>query len=240
MRLLVTRAEADATETAARLEGLGHTVLIEPLLVIEFTPAPRGTFKPGAIIFTSRNAVRAVASWPMAAAWRDTPVYVVGEETGKSAARAGFTDIRIGPGTAEGLSDHVLSTYDRAAGTILYPAAEEVSVDLDAALSAAGIGVLQVEAYRAVPPQELSERAKKALTGGELDGVLLFSRRTAGIFRDLVLKAELAAPAGKLTYFVLSDQVATALPKLGEVTTRSAAEPTVDSLLAAIGPAAPT
>ena len=69
MRLLALRPEPDASETALRLRRLGHTVRVEPMLTVEFRPEPADLPEPAAILFTSRNAVRALDRWPRTAAW---------------------------------------------------------------------------------------------------------------------------------------------------------------------------
>src|SRR5262245_62204980 len=103
MRLLLTRPEPEASVTAARLAALGHAVLVEPLLRIDFVPPPAGLATPAAIVFTSGNAVRAVGQWPDVAAWAGVPTFAVGERTASLAAAAGFSDVRSAAGEAEAL-----------------------------------------------------------------------------------------------------------------------------------------
>ncbi len=63
MRILVTRPEPDASATGQRLEALGHQVTTEPMLQVEFLPIDPVAFTGAqAVIATSRNALRALAS----------------------------------------------------------------------------------------------------------------------------------------------------------------------------------
>ena len=65
MRLLVTRPEADAARTAQALRARGHEVLVAPLLRVESIDADfGGPFD--AVLMTSANAARALASHPRA------------------------------------------------------------------------------------------------------------------------------------------------------------------------------
>ncbi|MEX0852723.1 MAG: uroporphyrinogen-III synthase, partial [Bauldia sp.] len=93
MRLLVTRPEPDAGETAGRLGGLGHAVVIQPMTRIVFSPEPVDWPEPAALVLTSRNAVRGLERWPRAKAWRNLPVFAVGASTAELARRVGFTDV---------------------------------------------------------------------------------------------------------------------------------------------------
>ena len=95
MRLLVTRPEPDADETAARLTAMGHDVLVQPMLRIVFAPPPEDIPEPAALIATSRNGVRALAAWPAAAHWRETTLFVTGEGTARTRATQPRSSRRI-------------------------------------------------------------------------------------------------------------------------------------------------
>jgi uroporphyrinogen-III synthase len=161
MRLLVTRPEPDASETAGRLRELGHAVLVEPMMRIEFSPEPAGLAAPAAILLTSGNAVRALERWPSAAAWRRFPVFVIGRATAAQARNIGFTDVRTADRDAATLADLVRAEFDKAAGQILYPAARDRSADMAAML--AGFMVETVEAYRGIAATSLDEAVASAI-----------------------------------------------------------------------------
>jgi uroporphyrinogen-III synthase len=230
MRLLVTRPEPDATRTAERLRALGHEALVDPLLTITFTPPPNGLPKPAAILITSQNAVRALGLWPDAAQWRGVPVFVAGPATARATAALGFTDVRAGAQDAGTLATRVIADLAPGAGPLIYPAARDRAGALDETLIAAGYDVRTIEAYRAEEASALNEAARPALVDGKLDGVLLYSRRTAGVFRDLAVKVWAGSGPRPLTYFVISEQIAEVLAGLpGKV--HIAEHPDEDSLL---------
>jgi uroporphyrinogen-III synthase len=233
MRLLITRPEPDASATAERLRTLGHEAVVQPLLTITFGPSPIDLPTPAAILITSQNAVRALRSWPQTKDWLQIPVFVAGPATARAIAALGFTDIRGGTGDSASLADIVLDTMLPGDGPLIYPAARERAGALADSLSARGYDVHLVEAYRADPATELDKGVRTAFAGGRLDGVLLYSRRTAIAFRNLATAAGMTDQLASVTFFVISDQVAEALAGIpGRI--QVAEHPDEDSLLALI------
>ena len=214
MRLLVTRPLPDALDTAKQLRALGHDPLIQPLLRIVFAPAPRELEEPAALLITSRNALRAVESWPQAAGWRETPLYAVGKATARAAEAAGFTDVRIGGGDAAALADAVKADLAPDVGLLVYPAARQRTGGLSETLTEAGYDIATLESYRAEAVTEVDASVRKALVAGALDGVLLYSRRTAEAFRTAVTKAAMQDRLSELVFYVLSEQIGAALDGL--------------------------
>src|SRR5262245_25052803 len=95
MNLLLTRPEPDAQQTAGLLRARGHDVMIAPLLSIETIPAvDLGPGPYAALLMTSANAARAIASHPQRSDLVALPVFTVGRKTADAAAGAGFTDVR--------------------------------------------------------------------------------------------------------------------------------------------------
>jgi len=236
MRLLVTRPQPDASETAKRLAALGHAVEVAPMMEIAFSPEPAGFGVPAALLVTSRNAVRALERWPAAGAWRAVPVYAVGETTAALARAAGFDDVRAGPGDVTALADLVRADFDRDAGAILYPAARDQAADVAAMLT--GFTVITVEAYRGVAATRIEEEIARAIRSTAIDGVLFYSRRTAAIFAELVAAANLGEGLARAVFFALSATVAEALAGLRPAEVRVAARPDEESLFSLIPPPA--
>ncbi len=83
--------------------------------------------------------------------------------------------------------------------------------------------------YDAVPATELGE-AGDALRQAALDGVLLYSPRTARIWRGLIEKASLQPQAARIYHFCLSRNVAAVLPETW--TTQVAERPEEGAMLA--------
>jgi uroporphyrinogen-III synthase len=230
MRLLVTRPEPDAAATAARLSAMGHRVMVRPMLEVAFNPPPDG-LRPGSLVLTSRNGVRALLRWPDAAAWRGLPAFAVGAETGALLREAGFGDVRIAGGDAEALIALIETHPAAALGTILHPAPRDRAADLDGRLAARGYRVERVEAYRAESAARLGGELVDALHSGELDGALFFSARTAAAFARLVAEAGLGNRVRSLAVYALSERTAQPLRTIaGKV--HVAGRPDLESLLA--------
>ena len=208
MRLLVTRPEPDAGETAARLVAMGHEVLLQPMLRVVFSDPPGALPDAAALIATSRNGVRALAAWPVAEAWRAKPLFVTGEGTARTATEAGFSDVRPGGADAAALADRIVRDLRKGCGPVVYAAARDRTGALAGGLIAAGYDVRTVEAYRAEPVAALDAVVAEALRAGRIDGVLVFSRRTAEAFVAAVEAAGLREALATIACYALSERIA--------------------------------
>jgi uroporphyrinogen-III synthase len=236
MRLLVTRPEPDATRQAETLAARGHEPVIAPLLLVE--PAAGAAFQldgAQALIVTSRNALRALASHPALGAARALPLFAVGEATAKAANELGFSRVAAGPGTGAALAELIAETLDPERGALVHLAGETLAFDLKSALQAEGFTVRQPVLYRAVPATRLPEAVLALLNAGRLDGVVLMSPRTAAIFAALVARHEAQTAASRLDCYCLSAAVAQSLEPL-KARTIVAARPREEDLLALISP----
>ena len=209
MRIAITRPEEDAEPLKARLEAMGHVAVMAPLLEI----APReGVDIPAlawqAIAVTSANGIRALPHGHGLEAFR---VLTVGPQSLRAAMSAGFTAEAHG-GDVNGLAAFIRCSLDPARGPILYLSGAETAGDLEAQLKAAGFACHRVVLYDAVKARSLGA-AEKDLRGGRLDAVLLYSPRSARVWRALVEHAGLQEQAARVKHFCLSRNVATCLPE---------------------------
>jgi uroporphyrinogen-III synthase len=85
--------------------------------------------------------------------------------------------------------------------------------------------------YEAAPVAKLPIEADEALRDGSIDGVFLFSPRSAKIFATLVGDAGLAEPCAKLAAFCISPATAAALSPLSFVRVAIAGMPNQDAIL---------
>lgn len=234
MRLLVTRPEPDASRDAAALAARGHEAVIAPLLVIEFAEdAPLDFAGVQALIVTSRNALRAIASRRELAEARKLPLFAVGEATARAAHDVGFADVTTGPGTAEELAELIAATLEPKHGPLLHLAGETLAFDLKSPLEAKGFNLRQPVLYRARPAEQLPAQALGLLKSGKLDGAILLSPRTARTFALLIDKHGVVTQGRRLVCYCLSQAVAEVLSVLGfEV--RVAARPREEEVLALV------
>ena len=194
MRLLVTRPVADAQALAAELEARGHSVICAPVIEIVTKPdaAPELTNVKG-LAFTSANGVRAFR--PFAPVARQIPAYAVGPQTAAALAAIGFTNVHIAGGDVASLANTI--TDDCPEGPILHISGRDQAGDLVATLKAAGCAARRAVLYEARAATSLPPAAVVALRDKALDGVILYSKRSAEIFYRLAAAASLDASVPK-------------------------------------------
>lgn len=209
MLIAVTRPEEDAGPLTAKLEAMGHEVVMAPLLAIK----PRAHVSiPDlpwqAIAVTSANGIRALPQDHKLALFR---TLTVGPQSLKQARAAGFAAEAHG-GDVNGLAAFIRAALKPQAGPILYLSGAETAGDLAAQLEAAGFDCHRVVLYDAAPAERLGA-AEEALRSGAMDAVLLYSPRSARIWRGLVEAAGLSPAAQRVHHLCLSRNVAAALPE---------------------------
>jgi uroporphyrinogen-III synthase len=207
MRLIITRPRADAAPLAAKLEGLGHSSHIMPLMEI----VPRD--KPGipdrpyqAICITSANGILNHAPMRHLTA---TPLLCVGPQSAAAAKAMGFLHVTAQGGDVAGLSTYITRHLRPADGPILYLSGAATSGDLEGLLTQAGYDVDRVITYDAVAntPADLADAVRAS------DGVLLYSPRTAILWVEQVEKAGAQQHMSRIMHHCLSPAVAQRLPQ---------------------------
>ncbi|MBO6669631.1 uroporphyrinogen-III synthase [Parvibaculum sp.] len=233
MRFLVTRPEEDSAPLADALSALGHEAVLAPLLDIRFledAELPEAAWQ--ALLVTSANGVRALARHDHAASLLSLPILAVGPASADAARAAGFAQVEAAGGDVNSLAEHVAKSLDPKAGPLLHVAGSAVAGDLAGMLEERGFSVTRAVLYDARLASELPEIARAALEAGSLDGVLLYSPRTARAFASLVRKAGLEARVKGLAAYCLSAAVADALDDLPGLTVKIARAPDQAALIA--------
>jgi uroporphyrinogen-III synthase len=212
MRLLITRPREDAEALAAMIAARGHETIIAPMMEVHFRAGPSLPLdQVQAILATSANGVRALRA---RSTKRDITVYAVGPQTADAAARAGFHPVIGAEGDSAALAEVVAARADPGAGPLLHAAGAETAGRLSQSLQSRGFAVQVVVLYDALPAAALPEEAATALAANALDGVLLFSPRTARTFAGLVATAKLEQSCARMEAFCISAATAAALQPL--------------------------
>lgn len=233
MRLLVTRPEPDCERTARILRAGGHEAIAAPLLRVEpVRDAPVGPGPWAAIVFTSANAVNAVASHPAKAGLTSTPVFTVGARTEEAARAAAFSNVQSAYGDVTAVAALVAERVAERANPVLYLAGEDRAGDLEGLLAARGLAVRTVVIYRAVAASRLPDAARGALVENRVDGALHYSKRTAKTFIAAAAADGLADRALSLRHFCLSAEVAAPLVAAGAAHVAIAGRPNQQALFA--------
>lgn len=210
MHLIVTRPDEDAGPLKARLEGLGHTVTVAPLLRIVARAGGDIPDRPYQFaVATSANGIRVLANHDRLKSLR---MLTVGPQSLATARVAGLTRAEARGGDVAGLAAYISANFVPDAGPVLYLSGAETSGDLQGTLQASGFTVDRLILYDAVPAATLGS-AVAAIAKGEANGVLLYSPRTARLWVALTQQAGLALQAAKITHYCLSENVAGVLPE---------------------------
>ena len=233
-RVLVTRPEPGASQTARRLEAAGFVPILLPLFETHALFVDRASIpsQVGAVAVTSANAIRH-APRELVAALAPAPCFAVGEKTAETARAAGFLLVTEGQGDAEALARTIIAAgSDKQlvylCGRVRRPAFEEM-------LAAAGIAVSAIEVYDAVGIEYAPGAANSALGGLPVDAALLYSAEAAKALAELTGRPELADLFENTAFLCLSARIAETLQRNGRGKILVAKEPTEDALLSLLG-----
>jgi uroporphyrinogen-III synthase len=234
VRLLVTRPEPDAERTAAALRRNGHQVEIAAVLRVEsIADAELGSGPWAAVVVTSTNALRAIAIHPRRAELLGLRLFAVGRRTAAAARDAGFRDVIAAGGDVEELVRR-LRAEPRGRDPLLYLAGQDRSGDLAGDLAADNQKIATAVVYRAVKLDTFAPATAAALSAGQIDGVLHFSRRSAQAYIDCARAAGILDDAVAPVHFCLSAQIAEPLKAAGAKTVRIAALPEEPAMMGLI------
>lgn len=226
-RVLITRPEPGATQTARRLAALGFEPVVAPVMTI--VPAETPVRLPGqfaATVLTSRNAVPACP-----AACLDRPAFTVGSATAARAREAGFTRVIDADADAAALPGVIAATLGRERQRLFLPTGLGQGTDLAKALRDQGFRVLRRVAYRAAPVAALPEAALRHLQNRNIQIALFFSGETARAFVRLILAAGLTETVADIEAVSISERSAMALRGLPWRRISVAARPNQDAML---------
>lgn len=230
-RVLITRAEPDASEFAAACRLRGVDPVLSPVMRIEIEKTEPDLSDVGALAFTSANGVRAFAA---NSPQRSLPVFAVGPVTAAAATAAGFQHVSVAGGDVHALTDHIAAESALLDKAILHIAGADRAGDLVAMLGERAVAARRQTLYRAKATDMLSTKAVAALKGEPGLWVTLFSPRTATLFLALAKKAGLTAQLAQARALCLSAAVAQAASAVSWGETVVASDLTAQGMLETI------
>lgn len=229
MRYLVTRPRDDAEAFAESLRARGHVAIVAPVMEVHtMARDPIALEGVQAVLATSANGVRALAARTRR---RDVSLYAVGPQTAEAAREAGFPIVISAEGDSAALVETVAREADPAKGLLFHAAGAETAGRLRQTLQARGFKIETAVLYEAVPVAKLPPEAEAALRNETVDGVFLFSPRSARIFAALVEASGLAPQCAKLIACCISAATAEALNPLSFARVVVAGTPNQDAIL---------
>jgi uroporphyrinogen-III synthase len=225
-RVLITRPEPGATQTAARLTALGFCPIVAPVLSItSLSVCPPDHL--AATVLTSRNAVPACPP-----SMHDRPVFAVGNATAALASEGGFSRVFSADADAMALANLIADTLSPSEGTLFLPTAQGQGSELAASLRQRGFRVLRRVAYKAASVDSLPQAAALCLRQGQVEAAMFFSGETSRHFVRLLRAAELVDAVRGLEAVSISERAAMALRPLPWRRLSVAAKPNQDAMLA--------
>jgi len=232
MQVLITRAREDAEPLADALDRSGVQSIINPLLEIVLVPGPPLDLTAvQGLLMTSANGVR---TFGQRSDNRSLPVYAVGDATAREAKKTGFTTVFSASGDVEALADLVRGQGDRIVGSLLHCTGTKIAGDLGGLLESYGYTYRRERLYEAVSARRFNPQTIAEFEAGQIDGVLLYSPRTAAIFVDLVRHAKLEPLMKHVTAYCLSHNVEVKISELVWKSCRVATVPEQDALISLI------
>lgn len=244
MRIWVTRPDPDGETFAELLRQKGHEVVVEPLMVVHWlSPKLQILLDAPLLVATSRNAIRGLSKVDVSAEERSQiarrKLVVVGAGTAEEARAFGFEDLVVGPGTASELPRVIAALMaDPSApqpGNVIILRGRNVAFDLAKALGEQGVGAQEVVLYATQATDAPSERLAREIAAGDVNGVVLFSPKTAAVYVERLTAKRLASSASRIRHYCLSAAVAAELAGLEGVEPIVSAKPNVKDIIEVIG-----
>lgn len=235
MHVLLTRPEGDVAALKTRIEALGCSVSVAPLLQIAFRPiAPDALSDATSVIATSRNALKALAQSDALSAALALPLFAVGPATAQLAKDLGFSTVIAGPGTGTDLVPVIAGYSGSKSGRLVHVTGDHLAFDLADALRPHGIALRTLPAYASVAAETLPGKTTVALAARTIDAVVLMSPRTAATWARLTASLPDKPSLTDVTHICLSAAVADAISGMPDVKTVIAEKPNADAIISAV------
>ncbi|MEE8600808.1 uroporphyrinogen-III C-methyltransferase [Euzebya tangerina] len=199
--VLVPRTRSQASQLSRRLRALGADPVEAPTIAIQPTADPRALVEQvewmrsgrfSWVAFTSANGVRAVleviADRGGDSRWfASTKIACVGSGTAAALEAVGLrADLVPETFTTRGLGEALGAVAAAEAHPVFLPRADIASDTLVAVLTAAGVALVEAEAYKTVPAEGLDPDVVTRLREGTFDAIALGSSSTARNLIDLL------------------------------------------------------
>lgn len=233
--VLIIRAQPGAAETAQRVEQMGLSAILSPVLIMQERP---DTVMPSAeqlsgLVFTSANGVRAYSKLRLD---RSLPAWCVGPATAAAARAAGFSDVRESAGNALDLADFIARETAPTHAPLLHIANAAAKGDLKLRLTDLGFATEFAPLYDMRPAASLSDAADEVLGQNAPCILLIHSAKGAERFAELCQGRRL----NHLVTAAISQTAAEPLKSLDLKTIEIAPSPNEDGLFQALNAALAT
>ncbi|WP_367717514.1 uroporphyrinogen-III synthase [Nitratireductor sp. GISD-1A_MAKvit] len=228
-RVLVTRPEPGASETAARLVRMGFEPIVLPLTEIVPLHPAASVGKVDVVAVTSPNAIRHAPRSTLDAL-RGKPVFAVGSRTGDAARAAGLNVVDDEAGDAERLAARIDAAFTIPAHATVLCGRVRRDV-LETRLVEAGHHPHLIEIYDTLPLEPAERAVQEVIGERRVDDVLLHSANGAAQLTRLMERSDIGTKLAAATFYCLSERIAGVLGQDAAKNARIADFPSEDRLL---------
>ncbi len=233
--VVITRTRPDADALASRVEAMGYTPLLEPMLAVRAThaPTPHDPMCVEGLVVTSAQAIRHLNTLVREVAFRHKPLYAVGPKTAQMARVRGWTNVHDGGGDVRALGTFLKSRPEIGpASRLLHICGRDIARDTRGILADVPGQVLDWVVYETDAAEGLSDDFFRALHTGNIKAVLFHSAKAAEVFAQNVRAYDDDGSLNQIKLLCLSPAVVESLATLHSGGTYTAERPDEDALLA--------
>jgi uroporphyrinogen-III synthase len=212
MKVLLTRPRQDSKRIAVELRKLNISSIISPVLCILLNPIEKQKHHHHqAVLLSSKHSIAGLSSLKIR---KSLPIYCVGDATSYAVSDEGFSNVYSASGDINDLTSLVRKSLISTDGSILYLSGLRNKGEVIDDLECLGFEIENRVVYEAKAVQSLNELAIKALAKNEIQGVFLYSPRSAEIFVKMIEKLGFQKIAMNLKVYCLSSAVADSVKEL--------------------------
>ena len=214
MNILLTRPLIDSEDLMGKLFSLGHNIIHMPTLKISSAMIdPINPDKFDAFIFTSSNAIR---SLNLSKTDKSKLCFCVGKITEKIVRQKGFVNTISAGGTVNALKNIILNSPSlNKKKNIAYFSGDNVTSDLDLELKREGFHIEKIVNYTSEKIDELNKDTKEIINNHPPDIILVYSKRSAESFIELVKKYSLKGLMTESRVMCISEKVLNVFKQAG-------------------------
>ncbi len=241
-QILILRSEPAASETARKIQELGHQPVLLPLkkCVCQSDINLPSFNETSGFVFTSANAIRCLnTSINLDQSLLNLPTYCVGVRTAEIAKEMGFCDVTCGEGGGKSLAKDIIFDQDSgkinstALAPLYYFTLEKRTPDLEEALDQTDIYLRPIISYEMV--DQISDQSlQNTLENNHIDIVLFYAK--SAVRRFFAIEDELQHNLfTNMRFGCLSREIAGTIPRHFADQAVIAEKPNETHLLACIG-----
>ena len=214
MNILLTRPLIDAEDLMGKFFSLGHKIIHVPTLkILAANIDPINAKKYDAFIFTSANSIRNLKLINLD---KSKICFCVGSITEKIVRQAGYNNTISAGGTVNALKNIILNSdqIDKKK-SIAYFCGDNISSSLDIELKQEGHQIDKIINYTSEKITDLNEENNKIITNYPPDIILIYSKRSAESFDEIVKKYALNGLMTESRVLCISEKVLSVLKSTG-------------------------